>query len=148
MLFDLPTQLYVCNRYLSAVFGSDVVPYEDARKFKSAADIVPNKINILPSWKFGMMQDSPIDLLWNAASFQEMGLETAQGYLQTAASAKNLYLMYNIKYRPALKPPGERGVMGPQYLKTHKELDRSPAHLVFKPNTWLYNDSFWERQDS
>lgn len=143
VLFDLPTQLYVANRYLTAVFGDDVVPYETARDFNSAQDIERGKINILPSWKFPIVEDVEFDLLWNAASFQEMGVETSKAYLDAANRARFMYLMYNIKYRPSSGVVGERGVIGPRYFNSHTELDRTPAHLAHRPQVWLYHDSFW-----
>jgi putative sugar O-methyltransferase len=147
VLFDLPTQLYVANQYLTKVFEGtgDVVDYRACRDISSFDGIVRGKINILPHWKYPIVNNREFDLLWNAASFQEMGPETAKSYLNGAASAKHLFLMYNIKYRENAPLPGARGMIDPKYLTTHLERDRIVAKLALQPPIWLYFDSFWDR---
>jgi putative sugar O-methyltransferase len=147
LLFDLPTQLYVCNQYLSKVFeGSDVVvPYEEARKFRTFNEIPRGKIVILPHWKFSLVEGETFDLLWNAASFQEMDQATAAGYLKKARGAGAMYLMHNIKRRPGIPPPGNRGVINRKFLPEHIEVDRVQARHVQPNLNTLYFDSFWQR---
>ena len=74
VLFDLPTQLYVCNQYLTAVFAGcdEVVDYRAGRNLRSLSEIHRGKINILPYWKFPLVEGATYDLFWNAASLQEM----------------------------------------------------------------------------
>jgi hypothetical protein len=146
VLFDLPTQLYVCNQYLTKVFEGtgQVADYRASSRVQTFADIQKGKINILPHWKFPIVENQEFDLLWNAASFQEMGAEAAR-YLAAAAGAKAMYLMHNIKYREGVAAPGERGVISPKNLSGFREIDREGARLAFPPETWLYFDSFWKR---
>ena len=145
LLFDLPTQLYVCNQYLKKVFEVEdlVVDYRKGRNVEAFPDVQLGKINILPHWKFSILDGVNFDLLWNAASFQEMALETSKRYLKTARGAAAMYLMHNIKYRGLQKFPGERGVISPDFISSHTEIDRQPANLALKPFTWLYHDSLW-----
>ena len=145
VLFDLPTQLYVCHQYLTKVFeGTDtVVDYMQGREITSFAEIVPGKINILPHWKFDIIKHQPIDLLWNAASFQEMASPTAKHYLSIADKAKACFLMHLIAYDPDSPQPGNRGVIAPDVMSNFVEIDRTLARLVYTPETWRYFDSFW-----
>jgi hypothetical protein len=150
VLFDLPTQLYVCNQYLKKVFeGTDtVVDYSVCRNYTSFADIRRGKINILPNWKFPIVVGKQFDLLWNAASFQEMAETTARQYLDLASSALAMFLMYNIKFRPKSYLLGERGVISSKFLPYHHEKDRIVARLAYMPPKWIYFDSFWVRKNS
>ncbi len=149
VLFDLPTQLYVCNQYLKAVFdGYDqVADYSAGRAVMSFTDIERGKINILPHWKFPIVEGAAYNLFWNSASLQEMGIETAHDYVKTAASADAMYLMHNIKYRGFSRFPGERGVISEKYISSHHEIDRETAKLAWTAHTWLYFDSYWKRRD-
>lgn len=148
VLFDLPTQLYVCNQYLRKVFeGTDMVAdYSVCRNYTSFKDIQKGKINILPNWKFPIVAGKRFDLLWNSASFQEMDEATAKHYLNLASSASAMFLMHNIKYRAKRSLPGERGVISPNVLKNHFEKDRTGARLAYTPQKWNYFDSFWMRK--
>lgn len=150
VLFDLPTQLYVCNQYLKKVFeGTDeLADYSVSRNYKSFNDIQRGKINILPNWMFPIVAGRSFDLLWNSASFQEMDITTAEHYLKLASGASAMYLMHNIKYRPQSPLPGYRGVIGPKALKNFVEKDRSLARLAYMAKTWIYFDSFWESTQS
>lgn len=147
VLFDLPTQIYVCNQYLSKVFEGTglVADYRAGRQIDSFAKIERGRINILPHWKFPIVHDAEFDLLWNAASFQEMAAPTALQYLDGASRAWAMFLMYNIKYRGLGKFPGERGIISQEHIKGFREIDRTPARLALTPETWLYHDSFWTR---
>ena len=148
VLFDLPTQIYVCNQYLSKVFeGTDqVVDYRRGRRVKSFSDIQPGKINILPHWRYPIMRGREYDLLWNAASFQEMALKTAKRYLDGAAGARSMFLMHNIKFNGLAPLPGLRGAISAEHIPTHREMDRSLARLALVPDYWLYHDSFWVKR--
>lgn len=149
VLFDLPTQLYVAHQYLAAVFSDsdEVVDYRTTRTFRSFDDIRRRKINILPNWLFPIVRGAAIDLLWNAASFQEMAPEVALSYLRAASSAAGMFLMHNIKYKPDAPWPGSRGVIDPAHLPGFREVDRTPARLALTPATWLYFDSLWKRDE-
>jgi len=147
LIFDLPTQLYVANQYLSKVFeGTDqFVGYDVGRTVQSFSEIQKGKINVLPHWKFPIMRRQSFDLLWNTASFQEMGRDTALGYLKDSGGAKNLYMMYNIKFHGPLAELGNRGVISPEVITTHREIHRAEARLALRPAAWIYFDSWWKK---
>lgn len=149
LLFDIPTQLYVCHQYLSKVFeGQDqIVGYSETRNFKNFSDVVAGKINIIPNWKFEIIHHADFDLLWNAASFQEMDPETAARYLSYSSSAKNMYLMHTIKYRSKAIVPGERGVIQEKYIPEHQLVEREWARIAYVTHPWNYFDSFWKKDD-
>ena len=50
-LFDIPPQLYVCEKYLSKVFPDDVITYEETRNLKKIPEDHKGKIFIFGSWK-------------------------------------------------------------------------------------------------
>jgi putative sugar O-methyltransferase len=148
LLFDLPTQIYITDRYLSKVLGptGDVANYRECRNVNNFKDIKLGKINIFPHWKFSIVNDCEFDLLWNAASFQEMAAPTSCRYLSGCHNAKALYIMHNIKYRGTKFFPGYRGSIDATNIPAHYEHYRQSAHLALVPPTWLYCDSFWKRR--
>lgn len=148
LLFDLPTQLYVCNQYLTKVFedSDQVIPYRQAKLIERYEDIPLGKIVILPHWKFPMLSGKRFDLLWNAASFQEMDPVSALPYLHAASAAKAMYLMHNIKYR-LNATPGSRGVITEHHIKSHIEVDRVQAKHVQPTLQPQYFDSYWRHRD-
>lgn len=144
LLFDLPTQLYVCNQYLTNAIPNDVASYEECTPISTIRAIHKGKINILPHWKFPIVDGERFDLFWNAASLQEMAPETCEKYLGAISQAKALYLLYNIKYAGFTAYPGNRGLITPQHLPNHRERSRDLAQLALPPSSWLYFDSFWQ----
>jgi putative sugar O-methyltransferase len=151
ILLDIPTQLYVCNQYLTEVFGRDqIVGYRECRNIESLGEVVAGKINILPHWKSGLLRGRPFDLFWNAASLQEMDPVTARGYIgDIASSAGAAFLMYNIKYDDKSEYlGGRRGCMEPENLGGLTEIDRVPAGLALRPAKWQYFDSFWKNAEN
>lgn len=149
VIFDLPTQLYVCNQYLSKVFeGTEQVSdYYTGREVSSLKNIERGKINILPHWKFHILRGEAFDLLWNAASLQEMAPETAELYLRDAGECSYMYLMHNIKYKSNYDSHvSYRGVISDsQAMKSFCEIDRTVANLVHNTNE-IYFDSMWRNE--
>lgn len=146
VLFDLPTQLYVANQYLTKVFEEEegVVPYHVAREFTSLDDIVRGKINVLGNWQFDMVQGCDIDLFWNAASLQEMARETAKHYLRMASSVRHMFLMHMLRSESDMGVPGRRRVIGSKAMAGFDEIDRTHARHC-NNRDWPYYDSFWTR---
>ncbi len=146
LLFDIPPQLYVCNQYLEKVFeGSDqVTGYEKTRKFTSFSDIEIGKINILPNWQIGLLEKQKIDLLWNAASFQEMTPGIVKHYMDKCQGAQSLYLQYAFKQiTNETGSVASAGVITPEYLGDFSERGLETATLPYKRKNWAYSDSFW-----
>jgi putative sugar O-methyltransferase len=148
VLFDLPTQLYVCNQYLTKVFEAtdQVVDYRNTESIRSFQDIKKGKINILPHWKAPMLEGRTFDLFWNAASLQEMGKHEALNYFRWVKGADALFLLYTIKNNQSRKAPGDRGVIEPDFLQGFAEVDRINAKRVWSTGYSPYYDSFWVRR--
>lgn len=148
VLFDLPTQLYVANQYLTKVFEGDdgVVPYQVARDFTSLDDVVRGKINVLGSWQYDLLQRREIDLFWNAASLQEMAPPMAKRYLRKAGTARHLFLMHFLLSGEGMSVPGRRKVIGSGAMRGFVEVDRTHARHCSNRD-WPYFDSFWTRAD-
>jgi len=93
LLFDIPPQLYVAERYLSTVFPGDVVSFRTARDMHDLKTLERGKIYILGSWQVPMIADITVDLFWNARSLGEMEPEIAANYMRFAtASSRYIYL--------------------------------------------------------
>lgn len=78
LLFDVPPQLYVAERYLSTVFPSDCVSFRTAT---TVPRFEPGRIYFFGAWEFPRIANLQVDLVWNAASLQEMPSSTVTSYL-------------------------------------------------------------------
>jgi len=93
-LFDIPPQLYVCEKYLSKVFPDDVITYEETRNLKKIPEDHKGKIFIFGSWKIADL-DFNCDLFWNSMSFQEMEPEIVLNYLNYINGLTRKYVFLN-----------------------------------------------------
>jgi putative sugar O-methyltransferase len=83
---DIPPNLYVSTQYLKAHYGAAVRDYRAtraARPIRVAPDDA-REILCLAPWQIEQL-DTPIDLLWNAHSFQEMPAAVVANYAQQVA---------------------------------------------------------------
>lgn len=93
LLFDLPPQLYVAERYLSTIFPGAVVPYRDAHQRKTLDALEPGKIYMFGNWQFPMVADIPVDLFWNARSLGETEPHVVANYLSfVTKNTRDVYL--------------------------------------------------------
>lgn len=155
LLFDIPPVLYVCEQYLKSIFPEVVVPYRETRlmhKLPSLSEGKKGKIYIFGNWATPMLQDFPIDLFWNANSFQEMEPTIVAEYLNIVnSSATHVFLLEMMAGQRLADRAGVPGVLE----KTHMEhylsglpdfdlLDicPSPTPTVGRPG---YSNSFWKR---
>ena len=90
VVFDIPPQLYIAHQYLTAVFGSRVMPYGSCADGAPIDSAVPpdlrGRIIIEPSWRFPAWRRTSIDVFWNSASFQEMEPDVVANYLEGVAA--------------------------------------------------------------
>lgn len=123
--FDIPPALYVCQRYLSAVFSDfKIFKFRDFKKYSEIkseyenADIcffTPNQMELLPKREF--------DLVINIASLAEMRMNTIKRYFylidrycrgyfytQQYLKAKNPYKDTQITYRDYPTPPSWKSI--------------------------------------
>jgi putative sugar O-methyltransferase len=159
LVFDIPPQLYVCEQYLKAVFPDWVVSYRETRELETIealGDVTPGALCILPTWKFLLLSDLPVDLFWNAASFQEMEPHAVANYLQVVnAQAEWVFLQELFSGKPQASAPGEPGVIKPVTLEDYQAglsefemVDMSPSWgpLGVVTEEGVYCDSVWRRK--
>lgn len=112
LLFDIPPQIYVAERYLSTVFPGEVVSYRDTSSLRNLENLEKGKIHIFGSWQFPLLKDFEIDLFWNAASMQEMEPDVVMNYLSIVnQSANHVFLEAVMHGHHVASRPGVTGVI-------------------------------------
>lgn len=108
LCFDLPAQLYLCEQYLSGVFGSDMIESsENNLELTSLSGIKKGKINFLGNWQMPLLKGFVFDVFWNAASFGEMEPEIVTNYLSYIKDdASWVYLLQARKGKESTKSTG------------------------------------------
>jgi len=155
-IFDIPPQLYVCEKYLTALFPESIVSYRETRKMVNIPNDRRGKIFIFGNAKLPELNNLNYDLFWNSASFQEMEPDVVSNYLKFINRQTNKYIFLHQwmegKNRAAAK--GEPGVLEPttlshyeRGLKDFKRLDLSPS-IILGHLTAPYKFSFWKRNRS
>ncbi len=154
ILSDLPSQLYVCEQYLKSVFPQDVISYRETRHLETLRP-ESGKIYILGNWKFSLIEKVPVDLFWNAASFQEMEPDIVLNYLRYVNnSAHHVFLQERMTGKGIAKQKGKPGVLQKTTLEHYQKglsgfqlVDISPAvkNIGYKRE---YSNSFWKKKKS
>jgi len=142
-LFDIPPQSYVCNQYLKAVFKGRVVPIEKTAQLNELPSAEAGKIHLFNSWQVPLVAGTPIDLFWNAASFNEMQPDLVGNYLSfIQPTAKWLYLM------SIMESPNHAVGMAEyvSFLPQHRCEDLRPLPLPTGKMGDPYQNSIWKRQ--
>jgi len=154
-VFDIPPQLYVCERYLSTLFPDSVVSYKETRKMKKIPTENNGKIFIFGNWQIEEIENFNYDIFWNSASFQEMEPNVVLNYLKFVnKQTKNyIFLLELMKGKEIATVKGSPGVIEQTKLDHYKTglkdfhiKDFSDAFMV--PNLSAsagYKFSFWER---
>jgi len=154
-VFDIPPQLYVCERYLSTLFPDSVVSYKETRKMKKIPTENNGKIFIFGNWKIEEIENFNYDLFWNSASFQEMEPNIVLNYLNfvNRQTKKYAFLLELMKGKEIVKVEGAIGVIEQTKMEHYTKglidfqiKDLSDAFMI--PNfsaTAGYKFSFWER---
>jgi putative sugar O-methyltransferase len=154
MLFDIPPQLYVAECYLDTVFPGDVVSYEQTREWTKLPPAQPGKIYMFGAWKFPLLHRAPIDLFWNAASFQEMEPDVVANYLRPInLTADNVFLHEFMHGKEIASKKGKSGVLKPTTLEHYSAalsnfelVDLSPSRKPAGHPLPNHSDSFWRRK--
>lgn len=138
-LFDIPPQSYICSQYLKHVFPGKVLGLEDTRDMEVLPPSSAGGIYVLNSWQFPLVRELPVDLFWNAASFNEMEPNLVENYLGfVAPHARFLYLM-------SIMDGSRVGIEDyRRYLPRHDCVRLEPVlyqHAAMSP---LYKNSFWK----
>jgi len=158
LLFDIPPQLYVCERYLSEVFPGEVVSYRKTREMTSLESLEAGKIYIFGNSRFPLLPPQPNSLFMNHTSFQEMEPDVVANYLRTVnKSVDHVFMNNNIVGKEVAKRPGAPGVITPTTLEHYKE-GLKKFDLIFserrltplaeesEPDGELQANMFWTRR--
>jgi putative sugar O-methyltransferase len=160
LLFDLPPQLYVAERYLSTVFPDDAVSFRETRGWTRLDGIRPGKIHFFGSWQFPMIAQIPVDLFWNARSLGETEPEVVANYLSfVARSSRFVYLNQLLGGGQALRPgqgPGvarrtlwsdyERALAGYELSGRRPSLYPSAPTSVLREHNAYADEAVWRRR--
>lgn len=128
--FDLPTQLYVSEQYLSALFPDSVVSYRETRNMKTLPKDKEGKIFIFAPWKIQELADLSYDFFFNFGSFQEMEPDVVLNYLKyvNQQCSKYVFLGAGIAGNVIASKKGKHGVLEHITIK-HYEQGLSNFHL-------------------
>jgi putative sugar O-methyltransferase len=158
VLLDLAPQLYVAERFLTAAFPDDVVPYRATRD-PGALAIQPGKIHFAGNHRIEDLDTSGRVLFWNAASMGEMEPDVVAHYGKAVTSIADwLYLCQCFTGKEPANASRLGGVLDPvvwpHYVAAfaeHEPIDRRQAHTGLTPlvqGDRPYDDTFWIRRTS
>lgn len=147
LMFDIPPQLYVAHQYLTKVFGSRIIKYNDAvNLIPSENGTIPSKIKgkilILPTWRMPDWSATKINIFWNSASFQEMEPDVVLNYLKLVKNMSPEWIYINAlpggNYRGKWKP-GKGGTKEPVSEKYYFEIlnDKYRLKVVYDTHYFL-----------
>lgn len=142
------------EQYLKAVFPGSVVSYRDTRDMETLPEPQPGTIFMFGNWKFPLLEHTTIDLLWNAASFQEMEPDVVTNYLSYVNDcASNVYLHEAMLGQGVAKARGSPGVLERTTLAHYQRglpdfemVDLRPARGRMGQAGTTESDSFWKRK--
>jgi len=153
-LFDIPPALYVCERYLSALFPDLVIPYTETRKLKKIPKDVKGKIFIFGAWMISELEDLKYDLFWNSASFQEMEPNVVLNYLSFVNKQTKKFVFLNERMKGEEKVnSGQVGCLDPVTIEHYKkgltnfkiqDMTNAPPMMRYMS---LFQNSFWKKSN-
>ena len=112
LCFDLPAQLFLCEEYLSAVFGSSqIVGSENNIELTELTYLEKGKLHFFGNWQFPLLRDFRFNIFWNAASFGEMEPDIVANYLGYIKD--NCDWVYLMQAREGKESSRESGVVKP-----------------------------------
>jgi len=157
LLFDIPPQLYVCESYLSAVFGDRVVSYRENREINQGFRPDPGKIYIFGNWQWEILRQTQLDLFWSAACLCATEPEVAENYLSVVndSPASMAYMMENFQGLFNASAPGNYGVIRKTTMNSYVRglsrfelVDKSPHYFQDSIARENYEHSFWRANKS
>lgn len=112
LCFDLPAQLFLCEKYLSNVLGIDnIVSSEENLDRTNLLNLEKGKVHLFGNWQFPLLKGLKFDIFWNAASFGEMEPGIVANYLSFInGSCSWIYLM---QARHGKESSNQTGVVNP-----------------------------------
>jgi len=151
VLLDLPPSLYVAERFLTAAYPDETVPYRETRE--PGCVLVPGQIHFFGNFRIDDIAPLGNTLFWSAATLEEMEPSAVDHYGRAVTTfAESLYLHGCFDRAPL----GSGSDFDPTPLAAyiaafpeHELVDRRVAHtglaeLVERVGT--YDDTFWARR--
>lgn len=121
LCFDLPAQIYLCEKYLTQALGTEnIVGTDVTLNWKDMADVKRGGIHFLGNWQVPLLQDFQFDVFWNAASFGEMEPGVVKNYLKYIKG--NTRWIYLLQARHGKETTGKSHVKDPITLDDYKRL--------------------------
>ncbi len=112
LCFDLPAQIYLCERYLSQALGEkSIVGTDVTAKWGDISGIKEGRIHCFGNWQIFLLKDLQFDIFWNAASFGEMEPDVVANYLNYIKG--NARWIYLLQARHGKKTTGRTHVKNP-----------------------------------
>jgi putative sugar O-methyltransferase len=95
LCFDLPAQIYLCERYLTEALGKDsLVATEVTLGWHDLSRLEKGRVYCFGNWQMPMVSALDFDVFWNAASFGEMEPSVVERYLSyVRGRARWIYLL-------------------------------------------------------
>ncbi len=155
LCFDLPAQIYLCETYLAEALGSEcVVSTEETLEWRDLSGVRKGQVHFFGNWQFPLLQDLPIDVFWNAASFGEMEPDVVENYLRYVR--ENTLWIYLLQARHGKETKGKSHVQKQTGLDDYdrfltgytlcEERDAWHAHKKLKASGG-YFEGVWKRDD-
>lgn len=138
LCFDLPAQLFLCEQYLSNVFGPDaLISSEQNLAMMDLSQLEKGKIHLFGNWQFPLLQNFPFDIFWNAASFGEMEPNIVTNYLSYVK--ENCKWMYLMQARYGKESSQVAGVRKPIVFADYEQMLGSGYTLVKEADAYDAN---------
>ncbi|MFO1434680.1 MAG: putative sugar O-methyltransferase [Candidatus Competibacteraceae bacterium] len=95
LCFDLPTQIFLGETYLSGALGEEnVIGTDITLNWKDLSSLKKGLVYCFGNWQFPLLRNLQFDIFWNAASFGEMEPEIVENYLDyIKGEAQWIYLL-------------------------------------------------------
>ena len=151
--FDLPAQIYLCERYLTKALGEEnIVGTDVTLKWRDLSGLNKGHVHCFGNWQITLLRDLQFDIFWNAASFGEMEPEVVENYLNYVKG--NASWIYLLQARYGKETGGKNHVVNPITFDDYKEL-LSGYVLRKEHDAWLahkrllqsggYFEGVWEK---
>lgn len=138
LCFDLPAQLYLCEQYLTGVFGEQaVVSSSQNLELQSLSGIEKGKIHFFGNWQMPLLKGFAFDVFWNAASFGEMEPHIVANYLSYIKDEASW--VYLLQARHGKESTASTGVSQPIRFDDYQAMLGSSHHLVREEDAYEAN---------
>ena len=138
LCFDLPAQLFLCEQYLSNVFGNDaIVSSERNLSVTNLGQLEKGKIHMFGNWQFPLLKEFAFDIFWNAASFGEMEPNIVANYLSYVKG--NCEWVYLMQARYGKESSQEAGVRKPIVFADYGQMLGTDYSLIKEEDAYDAN---------